>query len=290
MAIGDYYRVGRAVYENPMARQLAGTLSKTLINALQTKFGRGRGGVLKARARAKPITEKVDELIHDFGKDKSPKLRASGQVNVKTVTEMKACTEIAAVAMDNGAFTTLCTVQLNSAYEPVDTEAEQPRGFDEYSTFYKRYRVSGCAIQMNLLGRQTTSSDTAGVRQVVVGVTATMAGEAPASLREAMEHPRTVYKVLRPILQDIDGSTEKAVYHTVLEAAFDPAEVFGNRKNYYTLDDVVGFNNSNPATLLIATVWACVVNPDATSDLSWDAVCMTNQKLTWFGAEKLAGS
>lgn len=249
-------------------------------------YGRGRAYSTKKKTpRAKPKVQKVDELLHDFGKDKSPTARSGGQANVRTTTEMKCCTEITGVAVTDGAFTPLAVVQLNSAYEPVDTEAEQPRGFDQYAMFYKRFRVHSCGIQalIHLLGGTTLTT----CKSWVVGVTATMSGEAPTSLREALENPRTVYKYVKPYPEVGDA---KASAQATIEAAFDCAEVFGNGRNYMTLDDVVGYNNANPSVILIATFWAVPVNGTSDDDATANILVCTNQKLTWYGPEKLGVS
>lgn len=249
----------------------------------------------KRRAGA-PKPKKVEKsLLADFGKDKYPRLRASGQANVRTRTEMKTCNELSAVTMTDGGLATIATVQLNSAFEPVDNETEQPRGFDQFTTWYKRFRVSKCSIQAIMCG-QMAYNTLATPKPLIIGISGHLSGEAPTSLREAMESPRTVYKVVYP--KDYtyadgtpaSGYANRPSWNGSIEAVFDCAELFGDRRNYYTSDDVVGYSTSNPAVLLLATVWVAVVNGDSYDDWVVNPVVMTNQKLTWFGPEKLAVS
>lgn len=257
-------------------------LSSYAYSALKRKAG----GIVKRAAYRKDPDKKTEvDLLADFGKDKSPKLRASGQVNFRTKTEMKACNEIADVSMVDGAFTTVATVQLNSAYEPVDAETEQPRGFDQFGTFYKRYRVDDCAIQIILsgYGGVTNFHET----PVIVGITGSLSGEGPANLREAMENPRTVYKVFHPRPATGDA---KMRFGGQVDAVYDCGEIFGSKKNYQSLDDVVGFSNGNPSVILLGTIWVCPINGSEFDDYTISALVMTNQKLTWFGPEKLTPS
>lgn len=234
-------------------------------------------------------------VLKNLGKDKSPKLRDSGQANVRTTTEMRTCTEVAEVTMTDGALTALALVQLNSAYEPVDTEAEQPRGFDQFTTWYKRYRVWSCAIQCFFSGTRLHAYGKH-YKPIIFGITAHMSGENPTTLREAMENPRTVYKVMYPNGLDYQEGTPADQYvntaecHGSIEGIFDPAEVFGNKDAYRTLDDVAGYSTSNPSVLLNATIWVGQINAAAGDTWYFNPVVMTNQKLTWFGAEKLSSS
>lgn len=244
---------------------------------------------------AKP--KKVSKaLLDDFGKVKYPRLRSSGQANVRTHTEMKACTELSSVNLTDGAFTTIATVQLNSAFEPVDNEAEQPRGFDQFTTWYKRFRVSSCAVDcmFSMLGPVVTALN---AHPFVYGITAHLAGEAPTSLREAVENPRSVYKYCTAdYYGQPDGTpATNAMYRAPcakgrVEACFDCAEIFGDKRNYYTSDDVVGYTNANPSVLILATIWIVPVNGDSYDDWVVYPLVTTNQKLVWFGPEKLSPS
>jgi len=179
---------------------------------------------------------------------------------------------------------------MNSLNEPVDTAAEQPRGVDQYAVWYKRYRVSKCMVRWTGAIRPDTASSAINYPQVYVGMTATFGGEAPTTLREAMENPRTVCKWVKG---GYVASNEAAYYRTCrnwsVTGVFDCGEVFGSLKEYNTVDDVVGFPTGNPTTMPIITLWIGRVINGAEDYVTYNGIEVF-QKALWFGPEKLAVS
>lgn len=253
---------------------------------------------VKKASKKRRTDDSRDANVFAMFTDKSPTpseqqvaLRRQANVWMKTFTEQGN-----SVSVENGAFTTLATIQMNSVFEPVDTETEQPRAHDTMTTLFKRCRVSKCAIECLITAILNNAATAGGSGCVLIaGMTAHVAGEAPATLREAMENPRTVYKVMNHDMTGVFGTYVDGLYsykpaRCILRGSFDCAEVFGNKKEYYTLDDTVNAS-ANPTTLVICTVWAgCAMAGNGADDFQFFTGITTNQKCRWFMPEKLTSS
>ncbi len=149
--------------------------------------------------------------------------------------------------------------QLNSIFEPLDTNAHQPYGFDQVTNLYSRYRVDKAKVRIDF--RCSVSAYPALIIQTVPpGVTSVITGVA---INELAERPNCV-----AIPANNFGST--------WERTFDMSQVTGTTKREYELnvEDYTALVTANPARMPLMRI-GCASTADVTGEGLFALVTIT---------------
>jgi len=138
----------------------------------------------------------------------------------------------------------------NSVYDPDLTgTGHQPLGFDQWSPFYKHYKVLGAKITATVQNQGQTIGTSSGVVGIQLDATAT--DFAPdATLTTVMETPKTKWKTFT-----------YAKSSAVVSKKFSAKRFFCRKSS----DSFTARVNANPAEDAIFTVW--IASADQSTDL-----------------------
>ncbi len=142
-----------------------------------------------------------------------------------------------------GTTSTQQVLQLNSLFEPMDTNAQQPYGFDQMSPLYNRYKVTACTVTVQLLPTIATPTSSLILMVQSPGGGASLS----ATTIQAAERPNAT------LLVTSRGAP------AVWKRRFEIHQVAGVSKKEYeaNLDDYVADVSGNPVkmpTLNIASI------------------------------------
>ena len=139
--------------------------------------------------------------------------------------------------LDGGAAGAIAVATLygNSLFDPFGTAgAGQPRGYDQLTPLYAKYRVRSCKVNVKFLASSTTAAAMAG--SAIVGVFATDQATAPTSFRDGIECGYCVW----------DGMSNDQSAKSDLTLSIDMAKFKGRP---VTDDEMAADIAANPADL-----------------------------------------
>lgn len=224
----------------------------------------GRGGLVRMPAPLPnlpgPIKEGIKTFLGTSTRKKMPsrtkrptKLRRKKFYRrrrraVQPYSIVRKLKTVANFAIDTGAGVTREYYKLNSAFDPSGSvSANQPLGFDQYTSLYNRYCVVNYAVKLEFVTTDNT-------HPIVVGHTPSTSSTALASFSHYKESPGTTSMVLTP---DIDKG------RLFTRGKIKPFLLPRGGK-YLTDDDVNALVTADPSKILYGHVWAQPM--DTTSD------------------------
>ncbi len=149
--------------------------------------------------------------------------------------------------------------QLNSIFEPLDTNAHQPYGFDQVTNLYTRYRVDRAKVRVDIAASSSGNSALV-IQTEPPGTASSITGVA---LNELVERPNCT-----AILVSTVGNT--------WERTFEMDQVTGTTKREYELnvEDYSALVTANPSRMPIMRV-GCASVADNTSGYIYALVTIT---------------